>query len=110
MEAEPNGLTFSIWHDDDTLVAEAQSKEDAAFIVRACNSHDALLALFNHLDHITQEEATVKAIANSDHAGSETEQRDHARTCHLSAKALKMETWKFMEDARNALATLPVHA
>jgi hypothetical protein len=34
-EAEPNGVTFSIWYDDDTQVAESQTKDDAKLIAAA---------------------------------------------------------------------------
>ena len=43
-EEEPNGMTFGIWHDDDTNIGEVLDADDAAVLVQAVNAHDDLVA------------------------------------------------------------------
>ena len=49
-EKEPNGMTFGIWHDDDTNIGEVLDADDAAVLVQAVNAHDDLLEMTRLLE------------------------------------------------------------
>lgn len=68
-ELEPNGCTYSIWYDDDTMVAEAQTLEDAKLIRMAPDLLEALKVIANseeyHGDTVVCDFHSLQSVARA---------------------------------------------
>lgn len=98
-EPEPNGATFSLWVDTDSLVAEYNTETDADFIALAHNEFPAML------DEIERLRAEVEA--HSDRAqslmGSEAKRFDEIERLRAANEGAYALLCEFADTINNSL-------